>query len=214
MQIHIIVLASIASLASAVPVSINRVLAKRGIFDNLSHFPFLASSSSAHGSSSSSSHGSSSSSDHDHDYEFNDFHHDTIPDFHSHHSHSHVIHHPELDGHSDDFSHDHNVAVSYQNQYFGYDHHDHELPASYQHQHLFDNHLSTHDDDDFQKYGSDSLLEYSHLDAPEYVGDYKNYGGNLEEYSHHAGLLDVSTDHKIDHLLDPFSPSHSSYDSY
>lgn len=181
---------------------------KRGLFDNLSHFPFLASSSSAHGSSSSSS---SSSSDHDHhDY------HDGIPDFQDFHSHSHVIHHPELDGHYDDFSHgyDHNVAISYQNQYFG---HDHDFPTSYQHQHLFDNHLSAHDDafNDFNKYeGShDSLLDLSHLDAPEY-SEYKNYGGDLGEYSHHAGLLDISDDHKIDHLLDPFSPSHSSYDSY
>lgn len=188
----------------------HKFLVKRGLFDDIAHFPFLASSSSAHGSSSSSAHGSSS----DHDYELNDFHHESIPDYHSH-SHSHVVHHPELVGHHEDFSHDHNVAISYQNQYFGYgDHDDHEFPAaSYQHQHLSDNHLSTHEDD-FNKYGSESLLEFSHLDAPEYDGEYKNYGGNLEEYSQHAGLLDVSNDHKIDRLLDPFSPSHSSYDSY
>lgn len=212
---HVILLASIASLTLAVPVpGVHRkYLVKRGIFDNISHFPFLASSSSAHGSSGSSS--SSSSSD---EHDLHDYHHDSFPDFHSV-SHGHVIHHPEIDGHHPDFLHsyDHNVPISYQNQYFG-----HDFPTSYHSQHLFDNHLS-HDDhfNDFNTF--DSLLETSHLDAPEfedhgldhgYIGDYKNYGGDLGEYSHHAGLLDISDDHKIDHLLDPYSPNHSSYDSY
>lgn len=184
-------MASIASLASAIPV-------KRGLFDNISHFPFLASSSSAHGSSS-----SSSSSDHKH---HDDFHHDSEPDYHSY---SHLVHHPE------------DTAISYQNQYFGHEiHHDHDFgheydqkfPTSYQHQHLFDNHLPTHDFNDFKKYEPyESLLEHSQLDAPEY-GDYKNYGGDLAQYSsHHAGLLDLSDNYKIDHLL--VSPNHSSYDS-
>lgn len=182
------------SWTSAIPV-------KRGLFDNISHFPFLASSSSAHGSSAT----SSSSSSSDHDDGFHDYHHEPISDFHSH---SHIIHHPELDGHDDDFSHDqHNVAISYQNQYFGG--HDHEFPTSYHHQHLFDNDLSSHD---FNQYDGSSLA-FSHLDAPEYIGNYKNYGGDLGEYSHHAGLLEVSKDDTIDHLLDPFSPSHSSYDN-
>lgn len=176
---------------------------KRGIFDSITHFPFLASSSSAHGSSASSS--SSSSSDDEHDF------------------HSHVIHHPELHdfgGHNDDFLHDHNFAISYQNQYFGHGN-SHEFPTSYHEQHLFDDHLN-----DFGKFGSDDpLLEYSHLDAFDHIGDkfghlnthiddYNNYGGDLGQYSNiHAGYLDISDDRKIDNLLDPLSPSHSSYDS-
>ncbi|KAJ6649522.1 hypothetical protein Bhyg_04758 [Pseudolycoriella hygida] len=206
MKLQIIVLASIVSLASAKPVSedSHREPVKRGLFDNISHFPFLASSSSAHGSSSSSSSSSSDSDYHDHDdhHDFHDYHHDHLSDYHSH---SHLIHHhPELNGHFDD------VAISYQNQYFG--HHDvPSFPTSYHHQHLFDNHLTTHDfDDELHK----SLLKYSHLDAPEYVNDYKNYGGDLGQYSHHAGVLALSDDHKIDTLLDPYTPIHSSYDSY
>lgn len=200
-KVLIVFLAAIAPLTWAIPLPQNdyhKEPVKRGLFDSLSHFPFLASSSSAHGSSASSS---SSSSDHDHDF------------------HSHVIHHPELDGHHhDDFFHDDNVAISYQNQYFGHDHHDYELPTSYHQQHLFDDHFG-----DFNKYdglhdsvleSSHSLLESSHLDAPNYIDDYKNYGGDLGLYSHNAGYLDISDDHKIDNLLDPFSPSHSSYDSY
>lgn len=213
---HIIILAYIATLTSAIPISNNdrhKEPVKRGLFDNISHFPFLASSSSAHGSSGSSSSSSSSSSD---EFDFHDYHHDTIPDFHSV-SHSHLIHHPELDGHHHDFhsSYDHNVPISYQHQYFG-----HVVPTSYHDEHSgLDNHLSQDDHySDFNKFEHDSLLKFSHLDAPEYshgyIGDYKNYGGDLTDYSHHAGLLDISDDHKIDHLLDPYSPSHSSYDSY
>ncbi|XP_037038125.1 uncharacterized protein LOC119075705 [Bradysia coprophila] len=201
-----VTLATFTSLILAVPIPQNdsrKQLVKRGIFDSITHFPFLASSSSAHGSSSSSS---SSSSDDDHDF------------------HSHVIHHPELHdfgGHHDDFSHDHNFAVSYQNQYFGHGH-SHEFPTSYHEQHLFDDHLS-----DVNKFGShDPLLDFSHLDAPNHIGekfghfdthidDYNNYGGDLGQYSNiHAGYLDISDDRKIDNLLDPLSPSHSSYDSY
>lgn len=217
-----IILAYIVSLTSALPISNNdyhKEPVKRGIFDNISHFPFLASSSSAHGSS-----GSSSSSD---EYDFHDYHHDNIPDFHSV-SNAHVIHHPEVDGHDFLHSYDHDVPISYQNQYFG-----HDVPTSYHSQHLFDNHLSnvetSHDNhfNDFNKFDGlhDSLLELSNLDVPEYshdshgsyisdIDDYKNYGGDLADYTHHAGLLDISDDDKIDHLLDPYSPNHSSYDSY
>lgn len=196
-KVQTIFFAFVLSSVSAVPLSkydIHKEPVKRGILDSITHFPFLASSSSAHGSSASSS--SSSSSDDDHDF------------------HSHVIHHPDFDfhGHHDDFSHDHNVAISYQNQYFGHSHHSFEdHPTSYHHQNLFDDHFS-----DFKNFDSldDSLLKYSHLDAPEYGSDYKNYGGDLGLYSHNAGYLDISNDHKIDNLLDPYSPSHSSYDSY
>lgn len=213
---HIFLLISIASLTSAVPVpqnDFNKKQLKRGFLDNIDHFPFLASSSS---SSSSSSGSKDHEHEHDHEHDFHDYHHDSIPDFHSVSHTSHVIHHPETDEHHHhDFLHQSfdltghdDVAISYQNQHFG---------------HLFDNHLSLHDDhftdDHFDKFSGlqDSLL-FSNLDAPEYldehVDDYKNYGGDLEQYSHHAGLLDISDDHKIDHLLDPYSPSHSSYDSY
>lgn len=182
---------------------------KRGIFDSITHFPFLASSSSAHGSSS-----SSSTHDDDHDY------------------HSHIIHHPELhdfDGHYEDFDthhddhlHKHHSAISYQNFDFS---HSHELPTSYHEQHLFDDHISDYGN----KYDlHDPLLELSHLDAANDIGDsidghlntqhiddYNNYGGDLGQYSNiHAGYLDISRDRKVDNLLDKSSPSHSSYDSY
>lgn len=225
---RIIIFASIVSLTAAVPLSqsdySNKKPAKRGIFDNISHFPFLASSSSAHGSSGSSS--SSDSKDHegyDHEHGLHDeFHHDSLPDFHSvsHHT-SDLIHHPEsypIEEHHDGISHHYNhfghddVATSYQYQNFGHD----DIALSYQNQYLFNNHLSSFGDDHHYNEHfdgiQDSLLDNSHLDAQ--GGDYKNYGGDLGEYSQHAGLLDISDDHNIDHLLDPYSPSHSSYDSY